>query len=153
LGIAWRLAGVVRGGGEALGEAAGVGNVGKWPLPGQTVTAGWGSIVQRGCGSLVVLPGRRADGPDLQIDISALAIKPRRGETISAMVYLGLPTRQIAGRLRLTTDTVQDQLKSVFDRTSVHSRGELVALILPRDYLPHAVVGGPLSPSGAFAVG
>jgi len=69
------------------------------------------------------------------------------------MVCLGLPTRQIAGRLRLTTDTVQDHLKSVFDRTSVHSRGELVALILPRDYLPHAVVGDPLSPSGAFAVG
>ena len=126
---------------------------GKWPLPGQTVTAAWGSIVQRGCGSLVVLPGRRADGSDLQIDISALAIKPRRGETISAMVCLGLPTRQIAGRLRLTTDTVQDHLKSVFDRTSVHSRGELVALMLPRDYLPHAVVGDPLSPSGAFAVG
>jgi predicted sulfurtransferase len=41
----------------------------------------------------------------------------------------------------------------VFDRTSVHSRGELVALMLPRDYLPHAVVGDPLSPSGAFAVG
>jgi len=73
-----------------------------------------------------------------------------REKTISAMVCLGLPTRQIAGQ---TTDTVQDHLKSVFDRTCVHSHGELVALILQRDYLPRAAAGDPLSPSGAFAVG
>jgi hypothetical protein len=46
---------------------------------------------------------------------------------------------------------VQDHLKSVFDRTGVHSRGELVATILKRDYLPRAVAGDSLSRSGAFA--
>ena len=45
------------------------------------------------------------------------------------------PTRQIASKLHLTTDTVQDHLKSAFDRTGAHSRGELVATILKRDYL------------------
>ena len=50
-------------------------------------------------------------------------------------------TRQIAGRLHLTTDTVQDHLKSAFDKTGVHSRGELVATILQRDYLPRAIAG------------
>ena len=32
----------------------------------------------------------------------------------------------------------------------VHSRGQLVAAILQRDYLPHVIAGDPLSPSGAF---
>lgn len=65
----------------------------------------------------------------------------------------GLPTRQIASQLHLTTDTVQDHLKSVFDRTGVHSRGELVATILQRDYLPHAIAGDPLNRSGGFTAG
>ncbi len=75
-----------------------------------------------------------------------------REKTICGLVCQGLPTRQIADRLHLTTDTVQDHLKSVFDRTGVHSRGELVATILQRDYLPRAIAGDRLSRSGAFAV-
>jgi DNA-binding CsgD family transcriptional regulator len=73
-----------------------------------------------------------------------------REQTITALVCQGLPTRQIAGQLHLSADTVQDHLKSVFDRTGVHSRGELVAAILQRDYLPHAFAGDPLDRSGAF---
>jgi DNA-binding CsgD family transcriptional regulator len=74
-----------------------------------------------------------------------------REKTICGLVCQGLPTRQIADRLHLTTDTVQDHLKSVFERTGVHSRGELVATILQRDYLPRALAGDPLGRSGAFA--
>jgi hypothetical protein len=48
---------------------------------------------------------------------------------------------------------VQDHLKSVFDKTGVHSRGELVAAILQRDYLPRAIAGDPVGRTGAFAVG
>jgi DNA-binding NarL/FixJ family response regulator len=73
-----------------------------------------------------------------------------REQTITALVCQGFPTRQIASQLHLTTDTVQDHLKSVFDRTGVRSRGELVATILRRDYLPHAIAGDPLNRSGAF---
>ncbi len=50
-----------------------------------------------------------------------------RERTISALVCQGRSTRQIADQLHLTVDTVQDHLKSVFDRTGVHSRGQLVA--------------------------
>jgi DNA-binding CsgD family transcriptional regulator len=76
-----------------------------------------------------------------------------REKTITALVCQGLPTRQIAGRLHLTADTVQDHLKSVFDRTGVHSRGELVAAIFQRDYLRHAIDGDRLNRSGGFASG
>ena len=73
-----------------------------------------------------------------------------REKMICALVCQGLSTRRIADRLHLTSDTVQDHLKSVFDRTSVHSRGQLVATIFERDYLPHAMAGDPLNRQGAF---
>jgi DNA-binding CsgD family transcriptional regulator len=57
-----------------------------------------------------------------------------REKTITALVCQGLPTREIASRLHLSTDTVQDHLKSVFDRTGAHSRGALVATVLQRSY-------------------
>ena len=74
----------------------------------------------------------------------------RREQTISGLVCQGLSTRHIAARLHLGADTVQDHLKSVFGKTGVHSRGQLVAAILRRDYLPHAAAGDPLSPAGSF---
>jgi DNA-binding CsgD family transcriptional regulator len=73
-----------------------------------------------------------------------------RERTITALVCQGMSTRQIAGRLHLTADTVQDHLKSVFDRTGVHSRGQLVATIFKRDYLPHAIAGDPLHSARRF---
>jgi DNA-binding CsgD family transcriptional regulator len=76
-----------------------------------------------------------------------------RERRISALVCQGLSTRQIAGRLHLTADTVQDHLKSVFDRTGVHSRGQLVATIFERDYLPHVIAGDPVNPAGRPAAG
>jgi DNA-binding CsgD family transcriptional regulator len=72
-----------------------------------------------------------------------------REQTISGLVCQGLSTRQISERLHLTIDTVQDHLKSVYDRTGVHSRGELVATIFQRDYLPRMVAGDQPISSGS----
>ncbi|WP_062990919.1 LuxR C-terminal-related transcriptional regulator [Nocardia anaemiae] len=69
---------------------------------------------------------------------------------VTALVCQGLTTRRIAAQLYLTHDTVQDHLKSVFDRTGVHSRGELVATILQRDYVPRALAGDRIDRTGAF---
>jgi DNA-binding CsgD family transcriptional regulator len=74
-----------------------------------------------------------------------------REQTISGLVCHGLSTREISERLHLTIDTVQDHLKSVYDRTGVHSRGELVATIFQRDYLPHVLAGRRPNPAGSFA--
>ncbi len=52
--------------------------------------------------------------------------------------------------MHLTIDTVQDHLKSIFNRIGVHSRGELVAMILQRDHLPRTIAGDPLNQSGSF---
>ena len=74
-----------------------------------------------------------------------------REQTVSGLVCQGLSTRHISERLHLTIDTVQDHLKSIYVRTGVHSRGELVALIFQRDYLPRIVAGDRLTPAGSFA--
>lgn len=74
-----------------------------------------------------------------------------REQAITRLVCRGLSTREISDRLFLTADTVQDHLKSVFARTGVHSRGELVATVLRTDYLPHIGAGRPVDKTGSFS--
>ena len=50
-------------------------------------------------------------------------------------------------------DAAPAEVAPVIDKTGVHSRGELVATILRRDYLPRAMSGDPLSRSDGFAAG
>ncbi len=71
--------------------------------------------------------------------------------TLTGLVCQGLSTREIATRLHLTQNTVQDHLKSVFNKTGVRSRRELVATILRQDYLPRAKTRQPIGRSGFFA--
>lgn len=66
-----------------------------------------------------------------------------RERNVLELVCQGLSTRVIGGRLHLTTDTVQDHLTSMFDRTGVHSRGELVATIMRRGHRSEAVAAHP----------
>jgi hypothetical protein len=46
---------------------------------------------------------------------------------------------------------VQDHLKAIFDKTGVSSRRQLVVTILQEQYLPRALGGARLAPSGFFA--
>ena len=50
-----------------------------------------------------------------------------RERAITELVARGLSTKEIADRLFLATYTVQDHLKSIFDKSNTRSRGELVA--------------------------
>ena len=54
---------------------------------------------------------------------------------ITALVARGLPTAEIADRLHLSGYTVQDHLKSIFDKSGTSTRGELVS----RLFLEHHV--------------
>jgi DNA-binding CsgD family transcriptional regulator len=74
----------------------------------------------------------------------------KQEQVLTGLVCRGLSTSEIADRLHITSNTIQDHLKSIFDKTGVSSRRELVASILQEQYLPRAITGHPLGPSGFF---
>jgi DNA-binding CsgD family transcriptional regulator len=74
----------------------------------------------------------------------------KQEQVLTGLVCRGLSTGEIADRLHITSNTIQDHLKSIFDKTGVSSRRELVALILQEQYLPRAITGQPLGTGGFF---
>jgi DNA-binding CsgD family transcriptional regulator len=75
----------------------------------------------------------------------------KQEQVVTGLVCRGLSTTEIASRLRITPHTIQTHLKSIFEKTGVSSRRELVASILQEQYLPRAMAGQPIGPSGFFA--
>lgn len=56
-----------------------------------------------------------------------------REREVCAEVLAGRSTAEIAGRLFISANTVQDHLKAIFGKVGAHSRGELVARLRPSD--------------------
>jgi len=48
---------------------------------------------------------------------------------VTRLVARGLPTDAVAARLHLSSWTVQDHLKAIFEKVGVTTRGELVARV------------------------
>jgi DNA-binding NarL/FixJ family response regulator len=66
-------------------------------------------------------------------------------------VARGLSTSAIAGRLYLSPYTVQDHLKSIFEKAGVGMRGGLVARLFFEHYAPRLTSGAPIQPDGWFS--
>ena len=73
-----------------------------------------------------------------------------RERTVTKLICQGHSTAQIAEQLWITTNTVQDHLKSIFDKTGVRSRREVMARILQDHYLPGLHQGHTVGTSGYF---
>jgi DNA-binding NarL/FixJ family response regulator len=69
-------------------------------------------------------PARAPDLAELIADAYGLTARERR---VTQLVAQGLPNAVIAAQLYLSTYTVQDHLKAIFEKLDVSSRGELVA--------------------------
>jgi DNA-binding CsgD family transcriptional regulator len=71
---------------------------------------------------------------------------------VSGLVFQGHSTHEMSQRLHIAEHTVQDHLKSIFDKTGVRSRRELVATVFRQRYLPRMKAGDQRSPAGYFAL-
>lgn len=70
---------------------------------------------------------------------------------VTRLCMKGQATKEIARTLGVSPYTVQDHLKSIFDKTGARSRGELVGQIFLEHYIPRWE-GMPDAPSGWLAL-
>jgi DNA-binding CsgD family transcriptional regulator len=100
--------------------------------------------VRTGSGRWLVVRGSLlGDGPDAQVAVMIEPARPHelapliadahrltdRERDVTRLVAGGLSTDAIAARLHLSPWTVQDHLKSIFEKAGVTTRGELVARV------------------------
>jgi DNA-binding CsgD family transcriptional regulator len=83
--------------------------------------------------SVIIEPPRPADLAPLLVAAYGLS---DREQAVTALVFQGRSTRQIARALSISPYTVQEHLTAVFDRVGVRSRGELVGQVFFRHCLP-----------------
>jgi DNA-binding CsgD family transcriptional regulator len=104
----------------------------------------------RAAGRVAVVLERSASPQSTAVRLEARGVTPRERE-IAGLLAQGLSNPEIAAALVLSPYTVQDHVRSLFEKTGVSSRQELVAQIFLEDYLPRMAEGAPLSSDGTFS--
>lgn len=101
--------------------------------------------------AVVIEPAKASEVAPLIVDAYELT---RREVDVTRALARGLTTNEIARELHLSRYTVQDHLKSVYEKAGVSSRGELVAKMFADHYhdgLADAVDRAAVAPAAAVA--
>jgi DNA-binding CsgD family transcriptional regulator len=81
----------------------------------------------RGHSAVILEPTEPTDVASIYLD--ALGLTPAQTR-VASLVLQGHSTRRIVSELRISSDTLQEHLRAVFDKVGVASRRELVATLL-----------------------
>jgi DNA-binding CsgD family transcriptional regulator len=87
--------------------------------------------------------------PTLQFPLirQAYDLSKREGEILQS-VSRGHSTVEIASTFHISSNTVQDHLKAIFEKVGVRSRRELVGQLFAEHYQPHIAAGRNLDTNG-----
>jgi len=119
---------------------------GRWVV----LHASWFDLVHGEPGQIAVIIEPATPAEVATVIMTAYGLTQRE-RTVTGLVCQGRSTAQIAAELWISADTVQDHLKSIFDKTGVRSRREVMAAILREHYLPGLQQSRPVSGTGYFA--
>ena len=72
--------------------------------------------------------------------VDAYGLTKREGD-ITQLVLHGLSTAEVSEELHITSNTVRDHFKAIFDKVGVRSRRELVGQVFAQHYQPHMATG------------
>ena len=81
--------------------------------------------------------------------VQAYDLSKREGEILQSVVR-GLSTAEMAETFHISSNTVQDYLKAIFEKVGVRSRRELVGQLFAQQYQPRIAAGSGLDANGWF---
>ena len=81
--------------------------------------------------------------------VRAYDLSKRESEIMQSVVR-GMSTTEISEAFQISSHTVQDHLKAIFEKVGVRSRRELVAHLFAEQYQPRIASGRDLDVNGWF---